>query len=517
MSNFLENKSKKIIIAILAILIIGLGIPKVESAASSITASPLYSGSDRTTGEILQSDIVNGKKIKFTLASNITMYRYAWNLNIGGETKQSAWITAPKNTRTIEIPVDIYNNGKNVPLGLLELSVSTWDGSTTPTWLNIPYYVVNSLASEANRDRVPPIIRATNFIVPQENEKNPVIVKNGEGKFTLKATDLGYKQNSEKSTGVYCIVAELVKELRTDTYTSNAKVLYNKDTLTVGYGNDVDIKFPTQKGSWYVQMYAIDGTNNPSSTQWVKFEIRDDIVPPQITINLGSNGLVEQFIELNGSYVEYGATAKDNIDGNITTKVISSTIDTKRVGTYKVTYEAVDSAGNRATAERTVYVVDRSELKDKIKEAEDAEKNSDYSEESRNKIPDIIKEVKDEMNNVPQDKIPELIDKIQKVLDELKVANPQLKNIEIHTNKTIDEETSKYYIKPSETVEITFNTGVTEINSIETFIINGREISDKTKIKLEKLDGFNYKITYTLTNEDNEIAEDRTCYIFIYS
>ena len=65
MSNFLKNKSKKILIAILAVFMITLGLPKVEKAVSNVTPSPIYSGSDRTAGEILKSDLANGKKIKF--------------------------------------------------------------------------------------------------------------------------------------------------------------------------------------------------------------------------------------------------------------------------------------------------------------------------------------------------------------------------------------------------------------------------------------------------------------------
>ena len=66
-------------------------------------------------------------------------------------------------------------------------------------------------------------------------------------------------------------------------------------------------------------------------------------------------------VELNGSYVEEGATATDNVDGDISDKIeISGNVDTKKEGTYKITYTVKDKAGNVGTATRTVIVKSKS-------------------------------------------------------------------------------------------------------------------------------------------------------------
>lgn len=66
-----------------------------------------------------------------------------------------------------------------------------------------------------------------------------------------------------------------------------------------------------------------------------------------VTINLGT------------TYTDAGATATDNIDGNITSKIkVNSNVNINRVGTYIVTYTVTDNAGNTATLTRTVKVVD---------------------------------------------------------------------------------------------------------------------------------------------------------------
>ena len=68
-------------------------------------------------------------------------------------------------------------------------------------------------------------------------------------------------------------------------------------------------------------------------------------------------------LKLNAKYEEKGATATDKVDGDITEKIeISGTVDTKKVGTYTITYKVKDAAGNEATTTRKVVV------KEKVKE-----------------------------------------------------------------------------------------------------------------------------------------------------
>ncbi len=82
-----------------------------------------------------------------------------------------------------------------------------------------------------------------------------------------------------------------------------------------------------------------------------------DTTRPVITL-LGSN---PQQVDVNTSYMEYRATATDNVDGDITSKITvdSSAVDTSTVGRYIVTYSVSDSAENTSTAQRTVEIVDR--------------------------------------------------------------------------------------------------------------------------------------------------------------
>ena len=80
-----------------------------------------------------------------------------------------------------------------------------------------------------------------------------------------------------------------------------------------------------------------------------------DTTPPVITLN-GAN---PQIIALNSSYTEDGATAIDNVDGDISANIqIDSNVNTSVEGNYTVTYSVSDTAGNTAdVVTRTVIVV----------------------------------------------------------------------------------------------------------------------------------------------------------------
>ena len=77
-----------------------------------------------------------------------------------------------------------------------------------------------------------------------------------------------------------------------------------------------------------------------------------DTTPPVITLNGKGHITLEQ----NAVYMESGATAKDVVDGNVPVS-IRGTVDTGTIGNYTVTYEAQDSAGNKANINRSVEVV----------------------------------------------------------------------------------------------------------------------------------------------------------------
>src|SRR2546426_5539278 len=85
-----------------------------------------------------------------------------------------------------------------------------------------------------------------------------------------------------------------------------------------------------------------------------------DTTPPVITL-LGSNPVT---VQVGSTYTDAGATATDNIDGILTPSItVSNSVNTTVAGTYTVTYNVSDKAGNAATqVTRTVNVVNNTPL-----------------------------------------------------------------------------------------------------------------------------------------------------------
>jgi hypothetical protein len=80
-----------------------------------------------------------------------------------------------------------------------------------------------------------------------------------------------------------------------------------------------------------------------------------DTTAPAITL-LGAASIA---IACGATYVEPGATATDACDGTLTSDLeISGAIDSATPGAYTITYSVTDAAGNTASLERTVTVVD---------------------------------------------------------------------------------------------------------------------------------------------------------------
>jgi hypothetical protein len=86
------------------------------------------------------------------------------------------------------------------------------------------------------------------------------------------------------------------------------------------------------------------------------YYVQYDTTPPVIILN----GNDPQIVHVNTSYTEAGATVTDEFDTGLFA-TITGTVNTSVVGSYILTYNAVDSLGNAAIpVTRTVNVVDTS-------------------------------------------------------------------------------------------------------------------------------------------------------------
>ena len=153
---------------------------------------------------------------------------------------------------------------------------------------------------------------------------------------------------------------------------------YNKDGDFTDAGEQVFAQAPTQatpvSGNFTAPEAAVEGATRmrvsmkynaaPTSCESFQYgEVEDytvviegsgpDTTAPVITLNGSSN----ISLELGQTYTELGATATDNVDGDLTSSIVTTgSVNTSIAGTYTITYSVSDAAGNAASATRTVTV-----------------------------------------------------------------------------------------------------------------------------------------------------------------
>ena len=102
----------------------------------------------------------------------------------------------------------------------------------------------------------------------------------------------------------------------------------------------------------YNLIYTVEDSSGNTTTETRKVCIIDDIAP---VIKLNGNANIQ--VLLNSKYEEKGATANDEKDGDLTSKIeITGNVDTSKVGSYTITYKVVDNSGNEATKTRKITV-----------------------------------------------------------------------------------------------------------------------------------------------------------------
>jgi len=124
--------------------------------------------------------------------------------------------------------------------------------------------------------------------------------------------------------------------------------------LTAGItANNVD--FDTSIAGTHIITYSSTDESNNMYTAFRTVIVKDS--KPLITL-IGDNIVT---VNLGVTYNDAGATAGDDIDGDLTSKITThDLVNTNKTGTYTVTYNVIDNAGNAADeVTRTVIVHDQ--------------------------------------------------------------------------------------------------------------------------------------------------------------
>ncbi len=122
------------------------------------------------------------------------------------------------------------------------------------------------------------------------------------------------------------------------------------DNVIVNKIGGVDSK---SVGTYNITYKATDHMGNTTTVTRTVYVV--DAEQPLITL-IGNNPLI---IEVGMKYDELGATAEDNVDGDISEQItITGKVDTSKLGVYEIRYNVTDNEGNEAVeVVRKVYVV----------------------------------------------------------------------------------------------------------------------------------------------------------------
>ena len=121
-------------------------------------------------------------------------------------------------------------------------------------------------------------------------------------------------------------------------------------TSLISVENNVD----SDTAGTYTVIYRVSDSSGNAADQKTRTVVVSDTTKPIITL-IGNS---EVRLLIDDVYVDEGATAYDNIDGDLTTQIITvNPVDTSQIGDYVVTYNVTDSSGNQALEiNRSVFI-----------------------------------------------------------------------------------------------------------------------------------------------------------------
>ena len=187
--------------------------------------------------------------------------------------------------------------------------------------------------------------------VKEENENN--FSKIGKLVNKYNANFLFYKNSVQKEIEIVDTQKPRIELV----YKENYYTLPNTEYIEEGYmaydDYDGDITSNVTKEIKDNKIYY-SVTDSSGNTEVAERTIKyDDPIAPELTL-IGENKIT---INQGDTYIEKGASAIDNCDGNVTEKiVISGAVDAKTAGTYTIKYFVTDNNGNGSETVRTVVV-----------------------------------------------------------------------------------------------------------------------------------------------------------------
>lgn len=141
---------------------------------------------------------------------------------------------------------------------------------------------------------------------------------------------------------------------------STIELCPNEDYIEPGYkafdkyNNDLTNNVRTNINDNQVIYSLENGNGNIITTK--RNIVRSDKDAPTLSLE----GYQSSTLYLGSTYYEAGYSATDNCDGDITDKVtVEGSVNTNKVGKYKLTYSVVDNYGNITSTDRIINIIEK--------------------------------------------------------------------------------------------------------------------------------------------------------------
>jgi hypothetical protein len=268
--------------------------------------------------------------------------------NVSSITKTNSIIidtTAPVITLSGSSTVFVYQNDVYLDAGASAedaqdggvsafiIATSTVDTSVLGT------YAVTYTVSDAHGNTAVPVTRVVQVILPPDTTAPSVPVLH---------------VNKTASTSLEIVWSPATDDRAVDHYLYSLSQDASSTPLTSVSSSTTQISSSTlADGLWYATLRAVDTSGNESAIATAT-PVRIDTVAPSVTLVGSSTVQVFQ----GRAYIEVGAVASDETDGDVTNTVVTTgTVDTSVLGDTTITYNAHDTAGNVSHVNRLVQVI----------------------------------------------------------------------------------------------------------------------------------------------------------------
>ena len=251
-----------------------------------------------------------------------------------------------------EAPVVVYNpNGSTNYVRSSNVKVTV---SEEHLLINSLHYVwTNSEIAPSNQEYTTTFTSGDNIQMPNGNGAYYlcVIAKDTYNNTAISKSNV-FNLDNEKP--IITINGQInVTTTKGSSYTDEGVII--SDNIDVNISPDITSDLNVnQVGTYFVTYNATDSSGN-SATSVTRTVNVVDVSAPVITI-LGSNPAT---LNAGSVYSDAGATAIDDVNGNVTSNIITTgAVNPNVLGTYTIIYTVEDTAGNEATATRIINVID---------------------------------------------------------------------------------------------------------------------------------------------------------------